>query len=668
MKNNIESMPISDDFADSLSDIVRGDEDSVSKKFTTKRIDTGRKIIDVAQRKEWRAIRLFEYIEKCERQEKEEKLAKLSAHVAIQRKVLDEQTLRLNTKMQNMKMEAQKKKVDALAEKRQFLLQIGRAKGDKSHGQVQEKLVESEELHVFKSRFYDQQAQEMKSIRSKIKEQQDQFRTKRAELFQKFSVKKNVQEEYVQNESSRHQNNEPDIQDELDRIIKKYSRPDSPVNDHGRNQEKLSSTEILLRAKIDTTKRMQDNLKKNKARTKQLTDGAENHFGIVSSIALNFQESTRHARTLNDPAWDLNKPEPFIDVVSAREPIEYILKSKKGPPTSFVSPAKPLLGSKKSQAFVGLDVVDSEENNLAITTIEEDEVNAREKNLKTNKSLTPEERKIIERTSSMINGSTRFVQFRHKSISLVAKTPPSDADTARINSTLIHDPEGNHDFVDLDLDADLDEIPDDLLPVTPKNFSKRVSRKSIIDRKGFVQSDPTRSYASTHQSIIPEDSVNSLQPIGVETDNRHSAYRPVTSVKLENPFSGNYQLLRPDSIVEAPLNEWLQQIHSKDPGKKVNRPEKWPAISLDAVAEFGKTIYPQKALSTLANAAENEAEIAKTKRSCPRYQKKMNLLDEYFTERFEKSKNAMQMPVIGVKFWVPELKYSKDLEEEGEEV
>lgn len=59
---------------------------------------------------------LFQYIEKCERIEKQQKLAKLSAHVAKQRKLLDEQTIKLNLKMKNQKKRDQKKKIDALAE------------------------------------------------------------------------------------------------------------------------------------------------------------------------------------------------------------------------------------------------------------------------------------------------------------------------------------------------------------------------------------------------------------------------------------------------------------------------------------------------------------------------------------------------------------------------
>lgn len=192
-----------------------------------------KKIVDVALRKERRAIRLFQYIERCEREEKMNKLAKLSAHVAKQRKLLEEQTIQLNTRMQTQKFEAQKKKSDALAEKRKLLLQIGRAKTDKSFGNDrgntgEDKLAEAQEFHVFKSKFYDEQAQEMKAVRSKIKEHQQQCREKRAELFQKFSAKKSDVEEPLQVQQN--QNRGPDMENELDRIIKKYTRPDSPVN------------------------------------------------------------------------------------------------------------------------------------------------------------------------------------------------------------------------------------------------------------------------------------------------------------------------------------------------------------------------------------------------------------------------------------------------------
>ena len=192
-----------------------------------------KKIVDVALRKERRAIRLFQYIERCEREEKMNKLAKLSAHVAKQRKLLEEQTIELNTRMQTQKLEAQKKKSDALAEKRKILLQIGRAKTDKSYGNDpgnpgEDKLAEAQEFHVFKSKFYDEQAKEMKAVRSKIKEHQQLCREKRAELFQKFSAKKADVEETLQVQQN--QNRGPDMENELDRIIKKYTRPDSPVN------------------------------------------------------------------------------------------------------------------------------------------------------------------------------------------------------------------------------------------------------------------------------------------------------------------------------------------------------------------------------------------------------------------------------------------------------
>lgn len=172
---------------------------------------------------------MFEYIEYCERQEKEEKLAILSAQVAIQRKILEERTVKLNKKMQKERLEAQQKKSSALAEKRKILLQIGRAKNDKSYGVAETKLIETEEVNFFKSKFYEDQAHEMKAIRNKIKEKQKGYQLRRAELFAKFSPKK---EDYAENVNSHidEQAKEPDKENELDLIIKKYTRPDSPVN------------------------------------------------------------------------------------------------------------------------------------------------------------------------------------------------------------------------------------------------------------------------------------------------------------------------------------------------------------------------------------------------------------------------------------------------------
>ncbi len=169
---------------------------------------------------------MFEYIEYCERQEKEEKFAILSAQVAIQRKILEERTVKLNNKMQKERLEAQQKKSLALAEKRKILLQIGRAKNDKSYGVAETKLIETEEVNFFKSKFYEDQAHEMKAIRTKIKEKQKGFQLRRAELFANFSLKKEVNIKSHNDEKAK----EPDMENELDLIIKKYTRPDSPVN------------------------------------------------------------------------------------------------------------------------------------------------------------------------------------------------------------------------------------------------------------------------------------------------------------------------------------------------------------------------------------------------------------------------------------------------------
>ena len=429
-------------------------------------------------------------------------------------------------------------------------------------------------------------------------------------------------------------------------------------------------------------------------RTKQLTDGIKNHFGIVSSISQNFEEATRHARTMEDPVWEINKPEVAEDPNFNREPIEFVLKSKKGPSASMTvtrlgsMSVKSTLDSKKSQAFIGMDVVESgppaEE---LITTVEEDEENAKKKKLQENKIMTAEEISLLQRTASIINDKSRFVKFRPKSYHLDKvknrnNTNPTQTPVPGLPDGSTPQPDDKEEEERADILPPDDEMSFFSKFGADRKKSIRISRKSIDRRSSMATTkrpgesrkssiQDVESHQKNHSranSIASEDSISALsRHTEVSKELRPSAYRHVSQTDMQNPFSRNLQLFKPDDHVEAPLQEWLQQVKERKPTRKATRAEEWPAISLEAVAEFGKTIYSKKLLS-LANAAEDEAKIAKPKKNrVSRYPKKTMELDQYFTERFEKDaakSSFAQMPIMGEKlrYWPTELRYSKDVD------
>lgn len=447
---------------------------------------------------------------------------------------------------------------------------------------------EESEPKVFMSKFYEQQANQIKFSRVEYQARQQSVRDKRHELFKTFSAKRYIEGEELESVSPE---NNPDTQvtkvDELERIIEKYTRPDSPAS--------LKSTVVVQATKkfLNESKQsrmtlMLESIKKNKLKTSKMTSGGINASGAISSISYNFEATKLHGKSMNDPLWTVNLPEP-AEIMQFRDPIEFVLSSKRK--DGLPPKVEPIIDS--AEIFDEMDVEESPALKEVIVQ-------------KVGVFRSADDEELLKETSSMISRVSRSAHYH----SPFPKSSLAD----RFKKIMVL--ERNDKNVSNESIDNFEDIP--LKSSFESNEIPKIKKRPSIIRQTINAILP-----QTKQILIAKEKSISIAPQKDRT----------LSLNTLNPFSGTISRSQPDAEMPQSLADWHRQVKANEISIEMSN---WPAISLEAVAEFGKTRFSTKAKKNMAMAAENEMDIARPKK----YQSSINP----FLRRQHSNAEAVESP------------------------
>lgn len=381
-------------------------------------------------------------------------------------------------------------------------------------------------------------------------------------------------------------------------------------------------------------------IKKNKSKTKHLTSGGQNQYGFISSIAESYHLGLRHGRSMNDSTWNTNPPEkvqprPLLD------PIEFILLEEDKIQAQLETENENVLNELEDM----VEVVQPEIEHLPPASIVVTSNPA-------TKELSAQDLKTIEKANVSLRSarnskhimrkpklSTKKVRQKSvfESVSFsgrpsLAPNPSKKSSNSAIST--IERSDRKPSFTETSVpyfEFNVVEIgnPEEIVKPSAKSLEPEPtrSRSSSIMRK---IPNALRSRANTrtqlHENPNPKDvppngaitadsgtqkAVSTLDvadpmlesylydPIEMEILQRMRARLTYGESMNLNPFGSRIQL----NGTDAPLPSLLEWTESMRNGTAVPGDEEcWQPISLQAVAEFGKTLYTRRLLTTAAAA------------------------------------------------------------------
>ncbi|KAJ3305109.1 hypothetical protein HDV03_002036 [Kappamyces sp. JEL0829] len=611
-------------------------ESMLMQRVTTIKRNQGKRSKDVNEKKEERARRLFEYIEECDRLDKEEKRASLEKRVVKQKKDLDARTELLEEKRaQALKAVAEAKR-DRWTKRREMLVRIGRepeAADRPPHGAQQSNGAGHESMphHVFISPFYQQQADLVKQARTKIQTEKEACRNKRSMLFETFSAQRHDQN-HASNGARVLDSTKPkqavvkeNRAEELEKIIERYTRPDTPIDK--RQGAKIEAVDTVKISRLEYTRSMVETIVKNKAKTQKATSGHVNQFGAISMISQDFALAQRHARYTADPVWNALDEAQSIeqDPFQYRDPIEFALRERRE--TALASAAHGESDPNPSpDAAARLFAADMAEFNM--DELRDDKPKTKEGE-KLVASRTEAEEKVIHNLNGMLAKSSRKGRYQHDLLKVPGEPVQPRRELRREIEDFSREELRDESDVEAQEESELDddERDDGALPniivdgTGAATLAGKASRGLMVKKDSFNRASNVAVSVGkikkrppsivTSMTVSKPELLRSAHPERFHSEAPDSIMPKITS---KVPIT---QISLPEALVVPPLADWHQKVVE---GLKIplhNR--SWNEISLEAVAEFGRTKYPGKS-QRLANAAENDAKVSRSSR--PKYHMK----------------------------------------------
>ncbi|KAJ3321741.1 hypothetical protein HDV06_003890 [Boothiomyces sp. JEL0866] len=668
------------------------------------------------EKREKRALMLFDYIEQCDKQDIANRRRELNEKIAIQKAEMQEKAIQLLAKRDQEFKDIEMERKKFLEEKRKRLTDIGKSllrkpaavakihTGSGSAGNITNLQsrpvlpgIESQYQPSFKSIEYYKQAKE----HSKYRHYQDRLHSKILINRQKAldvrapseKRKKSIHPTQSQNERDNSLKNMPPglhTPQEVEAFLEKYKRPDSPLS--RRIISKAAVQTVKSKVVLSKVHSMIETDKKNKAKTKHLTSGNINQFGFVSAIAENFQMGYKHGYAADDPAWqgnvipETNKPQfitsqaelklikseinekalsvPLIKELDQEVDLDQEIKevvpeeneeekkkeekiqekilqamdeTKLSPEKQAIAnKAKNLLSASRYSHYIKKNAEEAEQK-LSITKppIEEDEIHSPILplfNLAIMIDDTPEEEEPVMAEESITSNRATLTSLRPSAAERNTQSIKMAHNRVSVNNRASR-AENNRES-------------------TNRSSRKENNRETILD---FPNMAKRRKSFNLFEADIPESVSSDIQRYS--TFHRKSIVQggKINEPSEPNPFSHGQILYKPDYMEAQPLANWLQDYPPKNPRYK----NYWHSINLEAVAEFGKTLYN-------SHSAANSAEFVEPVSSRPKYiPSKLKLFScedvEYAVEKADASK--LPKVTCGTQFW-----RSEPEEPMGEEV
>ncbi|KAJ3277008.1 hypothetical protein HDV01_000060 [Terramyces sp. JEL0728] len=642
------------------------------------------------EKREKRALMLFDYIELCDKKDIASRRKELNEKVAIQKLEIQERSVLLSEKREQGEKAIQKARKESLDSKRKKLADIGHAvlkkptndktsAGSKSLDNLnrQSKPILPEITpqieRSYKSVEYRRQSKELSKYRHRQEKLHNELLLNRRKALKvkppsEKKIKDAGQILAQQERESSLKNTPPGLYtpQEVEAFLEKYKRPDSPYARRIIAKETVQT----VRSKVVLTKlhSMIETDKKNKAKTKHLTSGNINQFGFISAIADNFQLGYKHGYSSDDPAWKGNVVEEKVkpNFISGHAELKLI--------TGDIAETIPLSPPvKEHEQELDLD----QEIKEIIPEETEEEIKREEKiqekilQAMDETKLSPDKQAIANKAISLLSTSRRShyvtkkteeASPKHSIRTSTKENRLSSPSLPTFNLAILMDDDEPEELNQEESVSSNRFTVASLRPSVGERYSvKRLSRvennrdttnrmsKIDIDRESLLDF-PNNTKRRKSFSMLGSD----FRDPGSPTHEGHSSFHRegtgdenrVIEPPEPNPFGYGHILFKPEFMEPQPLVDWLDDY----PPKYERHQKYWHSINLDAVAEFGKTVYKSP---DVANAAEVEPATVR-----PKYvPSKLKLFSDQDMDYSVEKDGHCKLPKVtcGTQFWMAEL-------------
>ncbi|KAJ3261732.1 hypothetical protein HK103_004683 [Boothiomyces macroporosus] len=617
------------------------------------------------EKREKRALMLFDYIEQCDRKDIANRRRELNEKIAIQKVAMEEKAIQLKAKREQEIKDIQKARKEFLDNKRKKLTDIGKSllkrpevpakvsTGSYSAGNLinlQSKQVlpqvEAQTMTPFKSNVYFKQAREFSKYRHHQEKVHDKILVNRQKALTvkapSHKRKEIIQQDYsVERENS--SKNAPlglHTPQEVEAFLEKYKRADSPFS--RRLIPKAAVQTVRSKVVLSKLYSMIETDKKNKARTKHLTLGNINQFGFVSSIAENFHLGYKHGYSTDDPAWNGS-------VVPELAKPQFVTSQ---PELKLIKPDV----QEKSQSIIAINEEEQVDLDQEIKEVEPEksEQDSKDEKIQENilqamdeTKLSPDKQAIANKAKNLISTSRhshyikKHVEEPRQKATLVAQLHQDDENSILPSFNLaimVDDAEEDEESASEESSILNRATSTSLRPSTAgqsgsasKSPSSRTSANNRLPRVENTRDSGNKSRIENNREALLElpnmakrrksyslfaaerpDSATlgkerHSENTGKNVYERGSINEPVQPCE-PNPFKYGQVFCKPEYMEPQPLAEWMQDFPPKD-----SRQENyWHSINLDAVAEFGKTLFQ-------TNTVANSAEVVEAVTNRPKY-------------------------------------------------
>jgi hypothetical protein len=410
---------------------------------------------------------------------------------------------------------------------------------------------------------------------------------------------------------------------ELQQIIEKYTKQEifTPKYEHKVVSKRPSKN--LLKTTMSEANR------KNKIKTKTMTSGKINQYGFISSISESFEQGFRHGRHEKDPAWD---PIPTKEVIDA----ELTIEPRMIPKASRAEGEEENLGAAETHEIeTNGDKLISVKLPEIFSVIPGDEIAIKkaEQLLKSARTSTQDQKSPFK-TPIFGLDSENALEFGVNN-DLIGVSFPKSGSKSRTASNCDSsnwEDEGQYEPPNIIIDGEFIQFDETsnfntgiTRPrsgssiITPLALSVESIRVAIPDRSKSEEIGATDIAKST--SSIMNHSFEKLDPTTITRSFRHlntgnerseskirnlelleskaKGDNNVLNIKsapkyYSSPFKPDLQLFSIKNEMLPPLSSWLSSITQGPPLSHC--PVDWKHITINAAAEFGKTVYKKDIL------------------------------------------------------------------------
>ncbi|KAJ2997850.1 hypothetical protein HDV02_005120 [Globomyces sp. JEL0801] len=621
-------------------------------------------------KKEKRAIMLFDFIAECDRKDKDTRRKQLVDQIAKQHLSIDAKALFLAEQRENEFKKIEMDRKNALLLKRQRLTAIAKLVPTKNNymeidtnateSQLDVPIENRKKKELFRSEEYWRQADRIHQARLDLDEHHIQLANNRKKMLgivlpkpkkatgMSFDSAKstNTFKQTVKQAKTRG-TNLPSSSLDIELFLEKYKRPDSPIRRFVPAAVDNKKTEFYQKVLADTIKGL-ESITKNKMKTNILIEGKINQYGMVSSISNNFRLGYLHGKSMNDPTW-IGNVEFEIDKPSFMTTNQELKLYQK--PKLKAIPNKPNRNRaySKSTNDEGAapnneeQLKDSEEMDVMLNELnEQDSEQEKKSSQKYDRSNTNSgsahsrnvpifDNPVAEKIQPYLSISRTARYHNKKKITLKIERLPHHSENHRAargqQDDLFPDDENERDSDDLDSDSSFGASQNSLLSsaasLKERKMSDRKSRIKNPSSTTLKRFEPNKRIAEEEGNAFESNSkAQNDRNVKKHHDSDSHGGKELNKwsqapggTNEPNPFTGQTKLSKPSNMNQEPLSEWLskygaQSAKDAETSNKLN----WPPICLEAVAEFGKTVFPTDVKKqALPSAAERTSPIRKVR-------------------------------------------------------